>query len=50
MSQMDKIGLETPEGMTVEAIEMSDGQVTVVARSSSQSSSCPRCDSIGFGS
>ena len=43
MSRMHKTGLEAPEGLTVEAIEMSDGQVTVVARSSSQSSCCPRC-------
>lgn len=43
MSRMHKTGLEAPEGLAVEAIEMSDGQVTVVALSSSQSSCCPRC-------
>ncbi len=46
MSLTHKTGLEAPEGLTVEAIEMSDGQVTVVARSSSQSSSCPRCAAV----
>ena len=39
MSQTHKTGLEAPEGLTIEAIGMSDGLITVVARSSSRSSS-----------
>ncbi|MDZ4309634.1 MAG: ISL3 family transposase [Cypionkella sp.] len=46
MSRMHKTGVEAPEGLVVEAIEMSDGQITVVARSSSQSSCCPRCAAV----
>lgn len=46
MSQTHKTGLEAPEGLTVESIGTSDGLITVVARSSSRSSSCPRCAAV----
>ena len=46
MSRLHKTAVEAPEGLVVEAIEMSDGQITAVARSSSQSSSCPRCAAV----
>lgn len=43
MSRMHKTGLEAPEGLTVEGIEISDGLITVMARSSLRSSACPGC-------
>lgn len=46
MSQTHKTGLEAPEGLTIESIGTSDGLITVVARSSSRSSSCPRCAAV----
>ena len=46
MSRTHKTGLEAPEGLTIESIETSDGLITVVARSSSHASSCPRCAAV----
>jgi transposase len=46
MSQMYKTGSAAPEGLTIEAIEMSDGLITVMARSSFRTSACPRCGEI----
>lgn len=38
--------LAAPEGLTIEAIEMSDGLIKVMARSSFRTSACPRCGEI----
>ena len=46
MSRAHKTGLAAPEGLTIEAIETSDGLITVVARSSFRSLACPHCGVI----
>ena len=46
MSRMHKDGLEVPEGLIVESIEVCDGLVTVVARSLLRSSACPGCGAV----
>lgn len=46
MSRMHKAGLEAPEGLIIEAIEISDGLITVVARSLLRSSTCPGCGAV----
>jgi transposase len=46
MSRQHKDGLEAPEGLIIESIEVCDGRVTVVARSVLRSSACPECGAV----